>query len=186
MRFCLLWKMMPMEKFCRNLKLPYFPLWTAIMTSPMKILAKKMKFQLTTFQVVNLWQKRNLSRYISSYRTNIRGKKWYFTIICYCLDIMAQNAWQLHGLPNGELEQLAFRRRIVLALLESNSESRKRGRPSSLENVDSRFDRIDHLVSSQEKQTRCRVCHKKVKTKCVKCDVALHIECFIRYHKQQS
>ncbi|XP_044763683.1 piggyBac transposable element-derived protein 3-like [Coccinella septempunctata] len=121
---------------------------------------------------------------ISLYRTNIRGKKWYFTIICYCLDIIVQNAWQLHRLQNGKLDQLTFRRRIVLALLESNTESRKRGRPSSLENVDSRFDRIDHLVSSQEKQTRCRVCHKKVKTKCVKCDVALHIDCFISYHKQ--
>lgn len=120
---------------------------------------------------------------ISLYRTNIRGKKWYFSLICYCLDLMVQNAWQLHKMQNGSLDQLTFRRRIALAILETNGESRKRGRPSSLENTDSRFDRIDHLVTSQEKQTRCRVCHKKVKTKCLKCDVALHIDCFVPYHK---
>ncbi|KAJ8875204.1 hypothetical protein PR048_023099 [Dryococelus australis] len=43
----------------------------------------------------------------------------------------------------------------------------------AFENVDSRFDRLGHLVISQEKQTRCRVCQNKVSTKCQKCDAAL-------------
>lgn len=31
-----------------------------------------------------------------------------------------------------------------------------------VENADSRYDRIDNLIVTQEKQTRCRLCHKKV------------------------
>lgn len=38
-----------------------------------------------------------------------------------------QNAWQLHKLNNGKLDHLAFRRRIVGALLETNKKSMKKG-----------------------------------------------------------
>lgn len=123
---------------------------------------------------------------VSLYRTSIRGKKWYFCLIAYGLDIAEQNAWQLHRLqsPNGpeKLDHLTFRRQIALHLLESNKNSKKRGRPSSLENVETRFDNQEHYLIRQEKQTRCRICHKKVQKKCFKCNVALHMECFQNYH----
>lgn len=119
---------------------------------------------------------------LSLYRSSIRGKKWYLCIILYCLELAEQNAWQLHRLQGGTMDHLMFRRQITLTLLESNKNSKKRGRPFILENVESRFDNRDHFIITQEKQTRCRVCHKKVQKKCSKCNVALHIECFVKYH----
>lgn len=120
---------------------------------------------------------------ISLYRVGVRGKKWYFPLICHCLDMCVQNAWQIHRIEGGKLDHLTFRRRIVLFLLQTESKvSAKRSRFSSLENIDIRYDRMDHFIASQAKQTRCRVCHKKVSTKCEKCDVTLHINCFIAYH----
>lgn len=120
---------------------------------------------------------------VSLYRVGIRGKKWYFPIIAYCLDIGIQNAWQLHRHFGGKLDQLSFRRTVAEGILEFHqSSSRKKGRPNSMEHQESRLDNRDHYIVSQEKQTRCRVCHKKVQKKCAKCLVALHIDCFPIYH----
>lgn len=120
---------------------------------------------------------------ISYYRTAIRGKKWYFCLIAYCLDLSVQNAWHLHKLQGGSYDQLKFRRQIAITFLQSNSIKKKMGRPSALENVETRFNSDNHFLISQEKQTRCRVCHKKVQKKCARCDVALHMDCFVNYHK---
>lgn len=126
---------------------------------------------------------------MSLYRTAVRGKKWYFPLIAHVLDLAVQNAWVLHKkTENGKLDHLAFRRRIAIGLLETNScrNNSKRSKPSPLENVESRFDRLDHIVSTQEKPTRCRVCHKAVSVICNKCKVALHIRCFAAYHTPPS
>jgi len=122
---------------------------------------------------------------ISLYRISVRGKKWYFPLICHCIDLAEQNAWQLHKARKGSLDHLQFRRRVVTALLETNAKSSKgAGRPSQTEHVDSRYDRLDHLVEPQEKQTRCRHCHQKCTTRCSKCNIGLHVKCFIDYHKK--
>lgn len=124
---------------------------------------------------------------ISLYRVGFRGKKWYIPIIFHMLDLSVHNAWQLHRQQNGKLDHLTFRRRIALAILEGHQRKfAKRSRRSLLENADSRYDRMDHLIIPQEKQTRCRLCHKKVSTKCEKCDTALHIACFKPYHTPQT
>lgn len=119
---------------------------------------------------------------VNLYRVGIRGKKWYFSVITYCLDLAEQNAWNLHRIQGGKLDHLTFRRQITQTILESGN-VRKRGRPSALENVESRFNNAEHYLTAQEKQTRCRVCHKKVMKKCFKCSVALHMDCFVLYHK---
>ena len=121
---------------------------------------------------------------ISLYRISIRGKKWYFPLICHCIDVCEQNAWQLHKLNKGKMDHLGFRRRVAISLLESSVRTTpaKRCRPSPLENVDSRYDRIDHVIQSQGKQTRCRICHNKASMKCTKCNVTLHTKCFAQYH----
>ncbi|KAG8261983.1 hypothetical protein J6590_108807 [Homalodisca vitripennis] len=76
---------------------------------------------------------------ISLYRVSIRGKKWYFPLIAHLLDVSVQNAWQLHRQDGGKLDQLAFRRRIVLAVLEGNKRVVSgRGRPSTSSKIDSR------------------------------------------------
>lgn len=125
---------------------------------------------------------------IGLYRIGIRGKKWYFPLIAHLIDAAEQNAWQLHRQQNGKLDHLGFRRHVALSLLQKNTRNRAGNlgqrftRPSQFENKETRFDGFNHFVTQQEKQTRCRVCHNKVSTKCIKCDVALHVKCFIAYH----
>lgn len=118
----------------------------------------------------------------SLYRVAIRGKKWYFSLIAHVLDLAEQNAWHIHRSQYGtKLDHLTFRRRVAMTLLEGNRNIFRRP-SSSLADTESRFDRRDHLITTQEKQTRCRVCHNKVSTKCIKCNAALHVKCFIPYH----
>lgn len=40
---------------------------------------------------------------ISQYRISLRGKKWYSSIISYCIDLSVQNVWQLHQIYNKNL-----------------------------------------------------------------------------------
>lgn len=121
---------------------------------------------------------------ISLYRTAIRGKKWYFSLIAQSIDMAVQNAWQIHKINKGDLDHLGFRRSIATALLQQNKKpySSSKGRPSQHENMQIRFDRIDHFVISQDKQTKCRYCHSKTTTRCQKCDLGLHVKCFVAYH----
>lgn len=128
---------------------------------------------------------------ISLYRTSIRGKKWYFPIIAHIIDAAEQNAWVLYRKDGGILDHLSFRRRVATAILESSKRvTTCRGRPSSFSKADSRFDGLEHYVASlpidtrtsKKKQLNCRKCSKKATTECVKCDVPLHVDCFISYH----
>lgn len=120
---------------------------------------------------------------ISLYRISIRGKKWYFPLISHCIDMSVQNSWQLHKKRGGSLDHLEYRRRIAIAILSSHGTPRRgTGRPSKGENVDMRYDRLDHFVQHQDKRTRCRICHAKCSTRCSKCDVGLHVQCFTIYH----
>lgn len=130
---------------------------------------------------------------ISLYRTSVRGKKWYFPIIAHLIDVAEQNAWNLFRRNEVPIDHLAFRRRIATAILESNKRvGSSKGRPSKVCKIDSRYDGKGHYVSdlpvdknSQKKtQLRCRMCHKKATTMCVKCDLALHVSCFITFHKK--
>lgn len=120
---------------------------------------------------------------ISLYRISIRGKKWYFPLIAHCIDMSVQNAWQIHKQNGGQLDQLAFRRRIATSLLVQNQKKSvyQKGRSSS-HNTDLRYDRLDHLVIPQEKQTRCGHCHQRATTRCSKCNIGLHTKCFIQFH----
>lgn len=121
---------------------------------------------------------------MSLYRISIRGKKWYFPLVSDCIDTAEQNAWQFHRRSGGKLDHLTFRRRIASNLLETYGKgtASKSGRPSKQNKVDSRYDRIDHLVIPQDKQTRCGYCHCKCTTRCSKCDIGLHTKCFVTYH----
>lgn len=123
---------------------------------------------------------------ISLYRTAIRGKKWYFPIIAHCVDMAVHNAWQIHKHNGGTMDQLSFRRSIASTLLVQNKKVpvHQRGHPSLSLNNELRYDRLDHWVISQEKQTRCGACHQKTLTRCQKCDIGLHVKCFVSYHTQ--
>lgn len=107
---------------------------------------------------------------ISLYRTSLRMKKWYFPLISQCLDMSIHNAWQLHKLANqNSMDHLTFRRQVAVTLLEQNKRETLHtatGRPGRYENFAIRFDRIDHYVIPQDKQTKCRHCHQKTTTRC--------------------
>lgn len=122
---------------------------------------------------------------ISLYRISIRGKKWYFPLVSHGIDMMVHNAWRIHKDDKGMLDHLAFRRQIAVALLTQNRKkaTSSTGRPSHNENIAIRFDMLEHYVVPQEKQTKCRNCHTKTTTRCQKCDVGVHVKCFVQYHK---
>ena len=121
---------------------------------------------------------------ISHYRIGIRGKKWYMPLLTHMIDLAEHNAWQLYKINHGKLDHLGFRRRVAIALIESNRKNAKRGpsRPSHHEHADSRKDQMNHLVIPQSKQTHCRQCHKKCLTRCKKCDFGVCVKCFETYH----
>lgn len=128
---------------------------------------------------------------ISLYRVSIRGKKWYYPIFTHCIDLAEHNAWQLHKSLGGKLDHLSFRRRIATSILNCYGNPVKgpaKGiSASSL--FDIRYDRMDHLLTEIPRQTdgkikqlRCRYCHDKTSTKCLKCDVPLHVKCNVVFH----
>jgi len=138
---------------------------------------------------------------ISLYRCGIRGKKWYFPLLAHCFDVSEQNAWQLYQADGGTMDHLEFRRHIATSILQSNLKiTESRGRPSKKTPFDSRFDGLNHYVNSLptttkqvstksgiqmkvwKTQIKCRFCSKKTTTKCEKCNVGLHVECFIQFH----
>ncbi|KAH1008136.1 hypothetical protein HUJ05_008719 [Dendroctonus ponderosae] len=90
--------------------------------------------------------------------------------IAHLIDAAEQNAWQLHR-KQGKLDHLAFWRNVALTLIETNKENRElnlcqRLRPSVIENVESRYDRLDHLVEEQDRQTRCQDNGWEVESEC--------------------
>lgn len=124
---------------------------------------------------------------ISLYRVSIRGKKWYFPIFTHLIDLAEHNAWQLHRHMGGKMDHLSFRRRISTLLISTY------GKPSATlpsgSSCDIRFDRKDHLLTENTrqadgkcKQLRCNHCHNKTTTRCIKCDVPLHVKCNVEYH----
>lgn len=124
---------------------------------------------------------------ISLYRVSIRGKKWYIPLLTHCIDMAMQNAWHLHRQNGGNFDQLKFRRFVATALLSQNRKNTvyQKGHIGSSYGADTRYDRLDHLVINQEKQTRCGFCHQKTTTRCSKCDIGVHVKCFISYHTKQ-
>lgn len=121
---------------------------------------------------------------ISLYRTSLRGKKWYIPLLTHSIDMCVQNAWQLHKKNGGVLDQLSFRRRIATILLIQNKKQAtyQKGHSSRTQGIDLRYDRLDHLVIPQAKQTRCGYCHEKTTTRCLKCDIGVHVKCNVIFH----
>lgn len=127
---------------------------------------------------------------VSLYRVSIKGKKWYFPIFCYMVDLSMHNAWQLYRKDGGTLDQLEFRRRVSKQILEKYPDKSRKGRPSKSDHIDSRYDGMHHYIKwNDESQTLgrktqliCRHCGKKTTTSCKKCNIPLHIECFQNFH----
>ncbi|KAL4132168.1 hypothetical protein QTP88_009375 [Uroleucon formosanum] len=132
---------------------------------------------------------------ISTYRIGIRGKKWWWPIFTWLIDMCINNAWILQKKVKPNISQLQFRREIVRMLLTKYGTAPKvEGRPStSISSLscnrvsdDVRYDGKEHLVipTPQKKRRRCagERCSSSGRTKCCKCNVGLCVECFKLFH----
>lgn len=132
---------------------------------------------------------------LARYQISIRSKKWWWPIFIWYIDVMINNAWQLHKKAGGKLNQLMFRREIATTYLKSYGiASNVGGRPStsksslSMNRVSDnlRYDSTNHLVVEvpDKKRRRCagEGCSSSVRTMCKKCSVGLCIPCFFIFH----
>ena len=130
---------------------------------------------------------------INKYRIKIRGKKWYFPIFTYIIDMTVVNAHILYCMANDNIPLLEFRRRIVKCYMSTSSLSdpKRSGRPSLSKQAKKRVpDEIrksntGHYLERTEmgKQRKCAVCKVNVRKQCSRCDVGLHVDCFPKWHQ---
>ncbi|KAL4125910.1 hypothetical protein QTP88_010147 [Uroleucon formosanum] len=132
---------------------------------------------------------------IATYRISIRGKKWWWPIFTWLIDVSVNNAWVLQRKVKPNMPQLQFRREIVRnLLLKYGTKPKVGGRPStSMSSVscnrisdDIRYDGKNHLIipTPEKKRKRCagEGCSSSIRTMCEKCNVGLCIECFKIFH----
>ena len=68
-----------------------------------------------------------MDRLLGPYRLMIRGKKWYWPVIIYAINVSVVAAWQLHcAVAETPKSHLEFRREIAICLLKSPSMYLKR------------------------------------------------------------
>lgn len=115
---------------------------------------------------------------VAQCRTVVRGKKWYFPLFLYLVDIAVVNSWTLFKLNGNKMTLHNFRTEIAEQLLLRNEKKRK-----TILQRQSKVSEMSHLVSYVEKQQRCKQCQKKTSFVCKTCDLYLHPkDCFERFH----
>lgn len=124
---------------------------------------------------------------VSLYRVCIKGKKWWWVIFTYLLDMAISNAWRLHILLSEHdenvtyLDQLSFRRTIARAYMRP---TKAKNRPSSSASLG--LERINngHNPERIENPLRCVICHNRVRWRCALCMKTLCVErsCFGTFH----
>ncbi|CAK1592870.1 unnamed protein product [Parnassius mnemosyne] len=124
-----------------------------------------------------------LDQSISLYRIGIHGKKWWWVLFTYLLDMAVSNSWRLHVMSKDDpMDQLLFRRSLARYYLRQ--ETLKRARPSSSLIEGLPQDGSSHYPRKLEKQLRCVICHARVRWECKKCLKTLCVEksCFEKFH----
>lgn len=132
---------------------------------------------------------------INNYRIGIRGKKWWWPIFTYLIDVTICNAWTLSRQAGNNMSQLNFRRHIVKTYLTKfRSAPSSTGRPATSKfsvsgnrvSDDIRYDGIGHLLipNPQGKRRRCAypTCKSQTRSECSKCGVGLCLECNFAFH----
>ena len=133
----------------------------------------------------------------SYYRITIRSKKWWWDwpLFAYLLDVAMQNSWLLYRLTEAAkhhpLDQLDFRREICNLyyqryVMERPSIARSLGRPKQLAlrvPDEIRTVHTDHYIQAIASKRRCALWGMKVRKSCRKCNVGLHMECFVPFHE---
>ena len=125
-----------------------------------------------------------LDAFMANYRPTFRSKKWWWPLFLNGVNMLVVAAWKLHVEVGGKFDQLAFRRYIVRSLMHSVNTSAPSAGPGPRPLDEIRRDGLNHHLSRNDKQARCRLCMKNCRMKCTKCDVPLHIHCELDYHAQ--
>ena len=136
---------------------------------------------------------------ISLYRTKIKTRRWYLTVLFHCLDIAKVNAWLLYrrhadqmNVPKQrQLCLLKFTSTIAESLVKSGKVTNDVGRPRKRKATDTpspisrkqpaavpcedvRYDNVGHWPEFRKNKNKCRLCkvhHSRVY--CKKCNLCL-------------
>ena len=144
--------------------------------------------------VVSMYNKRmggvdRMDQNVACYRIGIRGKKWYFPLLAYLLNVAVQNAWIFASKGGYTGDLLAFTRAIVHTYLRSYGQPvqnprRQEALARGVVPRGSRFDGVGHHIESTGERRRCVVCRSQTVHGCVKCRVRLHVKCFGVFHTE--
>lgn len=156
--------------------------------------ADKKHIQVKIPHVINIYNQHmggtdRMDQNINAYRIAIRGKKWWWPLFTWLVDVSVQNAWILSRGAGKQLDLLEFRREIVMSyLLRYRNLPKTAGRKpvSKPGENDARFDYMGHFIKPTDNNERRRcageICTARVRTECCKCNVGLCFQCFIKYH----
>lgn len=125
---------------------------------------------------------------VNKFRIGIRGKKWWWCLFTWLIDVSINNAWTLANSCGKDTPQKDFRRHIALHYVNKFGVAPKAsGRRTNVPN-DERYDRISHFIQGVQdnKRRRCAMadCHSVGRTECSKCKVGLCVKCFLPYHTE--
>lgn len=122
-------------------------------------------------------------------RISIGGKKWYWSIITWCVDASMNNAWHLYKKAGHNVSLYQFKREVVNVLLrDAGCHNINRGLVVRPGDEVIRYDNVGHLVSNNRNQRRrCAFegCTTKCITLCLKCERNICIDHFQGYHTVQ-
>ena len=117
---------------------------------------------------------------VASCRISLRGKKWYFPIFLYLLDLCCVNAWHHYRLCSNKSKDLnSFKTDVALSLLARCTKQKNQ----AISKTEARFTNVEHVIEYTDQELRCKICSKNSKFKCPKCNVNLHPKlCYKLYH----
>ena len=97
---------------------------------------------------------------VSNCWTKLRGKKWYFSIVLYLLDVSCVNAWLNYRLSvEHPKDYNTFRTEVATSFLAKND----RAKPSVPARGETHHDNVGHLIDFTARELRCKVCSKNSK-----------------------
>lgn len=151
------------------------------------------KKQKTNMQIPYMFQNYNkgmggvdeMDQSISLHRIGIHGKKWWWGLFTYMIDMAMSNAWRLHVCSKeNSMDQLLFRRTIARFYLKQSPKKRATTRSSSSNIEGLQLDGADHVPEKLPNRVRCVICHNRSRWSCKKCKKTLCIDkgCFSKFH----
>ena len=133
---------------------------------------------------------------MNKYRIGFRGKKWYWCIFTWLVDVTVQNPWLLHKKSGGTMIHRVFKEELAQIYLARYGVPPKKAMSLSMCSSGGRkrvsdelqYDGVEHYLVETPEKTRRRCagenCAKRVASQCSKCNVGLCLRCNLSYHKK--